>query len=71
MTLDREDIQAIAETMSPMVARMVVAILGQHVQPPVGAIRPVDRLIDIARVDRDAAIKAAKDLFKQQGKRRH
>mgnify|MGYP000975280914 CR=1 FL=1 len=30
MTLDRDDIQAIAETTAPMVARMVAEIMGQN-----------------------------------------
>lgn len=29
MTLDRDDIQAIAETTAPMVARMIAEIMGQ------------------------------------------
>lgn len=70
MTLDREDIQAIAETMAPMVARMLSAAMGFSVVQSAGAARPVDRLIDLAKVDREASIKAARELFKQQNKRR-
>lgn len=66
MTLDKDDIQAIAEAMAPMVARMISVSLGLQMSNTTKGYRPVDRLIEIAKVDREAAIKAAKDLFKQQ-----